>query len=295
VTAPSPATWRQVLDEASRCLGEPVEARWIVAQVAGVPAGRLLAGLDEPASLGAAQRVGTLVDRRRSGEPLQHVLGTWGWRGLEVAVDGRALVPRPETEHLLDLALRELDRSAPAPGAPVVAVDLGTGSGVIALSLAAERDGVTVFGVDRSPAALELARENLAAIEPGARERVTFLEGDWFSPLPPELAGHVALIVSNPPYVSAGEWPALDAVVRDHDPYDALVAGPTGLEAIERLVRESPAWLAGGASLVVEIAPHQRKAVLRLTSDAGSLFTSASVADDLAGRPRVLVARRSAR
>jgi len=291
---PAPATWRHLLDEAIRQLGDVLEARWIVAEAAGVPAARLLAGLDEPAAAGAAGEVRALVDRRRLGEPLQHVLGKWEWRRLEVTVDGRALIPRPETETLLDHALRELDRFASEAGGGLVAADLGTGSGVIALSLAAEREGVEVIGVDRSPAALDLARENLASIDAGERGRVTFLEGDWFSPLPPELAGRLALVVSNPPYLSADEWPALDPVVRDHDPYDALVAGPTGLEAIELLVHESPAWLAPGGSLVVEIAPRQRAAVLQLVADAGRAYSSADVVDDLADRPRVLIARRAA-
>jgi release factor glutamine methyltransferase len=294
VSEHTPATWRRLLDGAAESLGDRVDARWIIEVVAGVPLARLLAGLDELAPPGAAEQVSVLVERRRSGEPLQHVVGRWGFRRLDVAVDGRALVPRPETELLVELALTELDRfAALGTASGLVAVDLGTGSGVIALSLAAEREGLEVFGVDRSEAALGLARENLGCLDARARRRVTFLEGDWFSPLPVGLAGHLALVVSNPPYLAAGEWPALEAVVRDHDPYEALVAGPTGLEAIERLVAESPRWLAPGGSLVIEIAPHQREAVLGHVADIGPAFSSASVTDDLAGRPRALVARRS--
>jgi release factor glutamine methyltransferase len=237
-----------------------------------------------------------MVVRRRSGEPLQHVVGRWGFRALDVAVDGRALVPRPETEILVDLALAEWDRIAP-PGEKTPlhsAADLGTGSGVIALSLVAERDNLEVFAVDRSRAALDLARENLGSIPEDLRGRVHLLEGDWFVPLPDRLVGRLALITSNPPYVAADEWQLLDAVVRDHDPYEALVAGASGLEAVAHLVRAAPRWLSPGGALVVEIAPHQSEAVLALVAESGRAYGSAAVADDLAGRPRVLVARRSA-
>jgi len=291
----APATWRQLLDEATTSLGDRLVARRIIEHAAGLPAGRLFGSLDELAPAGIGAYVRDMVVRLRAGDPLQHVVGRWGFRGLDVAVDGRALVPRPETELLVDLALAEWDGIAPAGEKTPVrsAVDLGTGSGVIALSLVAERDNLEVFAVDLSRAALDLAHENLSSLPADARDRVHLLEGNWFTPLPVRLVGRLALVASNPPYIASGEWPLLDAVVRDHDPYEALVAGATGLEAIAHLVREAPRWLAPGGALVVEVAPHQREAVLALVAASERAYTSARVADDLAGRPRVLVARRA--
>jgi len=290
-----PVTWRQVLDGAALSLGDRLEARRIVEHAGGMSAARLSRCLDEMAPATAADEVAVMVVRRRCGEPLQHVVGSWGFRALNVRVDSRALVPRPETELLVDLALTEWDRIAGGDGIPgdCAAVDLGTGSGVIALCLAAERDRREVFAVDCSPDALDLARENLSTLSTGARRRVHMLEGDWFAALPARLVGNVALVVSNPPYLASDEWPLLEAVVRDHDPYAALVAGPTGLEAIVHIVRESPRWLAPGGALVVEIAPHQREAALAAVAGTDGAYSCATVTDDLAGRPRVLVARRA--
>jgi release factor glutamine methyltransferase len=265
----------------------------------------LLAHLDEPVAPSARLRVDALVERRRSGEPLQWVLGMWGFRGVDVAVDGRALVPRPETEIVVDAALAQLALAQPAlaqlalaqlalaqlgrADQPCRVADLGTGSGVIALSIAAEVPAVEVFATDASGLALSLAAENLARQEAGVRSRVRLLRGDWFGALPIELAGSLAVVVSNPPYLAADEWPELDAVVRDYDPYESLVAGATGLEVISLLIAEAPRWLRAGGSLVVEIAPHQSEAVLRLIGAMGG-YASAQVLNDLAGRPRVLVA-----
>lgn len=288
-------TWRQLLDEAAADVGDRLEARRIVEHAAGLPAGRLFGHLDETAPTVAAEQVHAMAARRRSGEPLQHVVGRWGFRGLDVAVDGRALVPRPETELLVDVALSEWDRIAGGDTAAAfrLVADLGTGSGVIALSLAAEREGLEVFAVDRSAAALSLARENLGTLAEHVRTRVCLLQGDWFEALPARLVGQFALVVSNPPYVAADEWRRLEPVVRDHDPYDALVAGATGLEAVERLVSEAPRWLAPAGALVVEIAPHQRAAVLAQV-ERDVRYSSATVTTDLAGRPRILLARRAA-
>lgn len=285
------ATWRQLLNEADAGLGDRLEARRIVEHAAGLTSAGLFADFDEVAPACDVEHVRAMVLRRRSGEPLQRVVGRWGFRGLDVAVDARALIPRPETELLVDLALAEWDRMGLRHG---LAADLGTGSAVIALSLAAEREGIEVFAVEKSHAALDLARDNRGSLTEDIRERVHLLEGDWFSPLPERLAGQLALVVSNPPYLAADEWPLLDPVVRDHDPYGALVAGATGLEALAHLVSEAPRWLGAGGALVVEIAPHQRVAVLELVAEAGEAYSPATVYDDLAGRPRVLVARRVA-
>lgn len=283
-------TWRQLWRDTAGALVDPVETRWIIEEVSGLGLPALLRELDRPATPAEVARLAEVVGRRLSGEPLQHVLGHWGFRTLEVAVDSRVLVPRPETEFVVDVALSELDSlAAKRPRAGLFAVDLGTGSGVIALSLAAERDAVRVVAVDRDPAALDVALANLSRLAPQARERVELLAGDWYGALPASYAGRFDLIVANPPYLAEHEWALLDPVVRDFDPVGALVAGPSGLEHISSIVAGAPEWLAAGGRLVVEIAPSQNTAVLSLARCAG---LRARIEDDLAGRPRVLVASR---
>jgi release factor glutamine methyltransferase len=280
-------SWREIVGEASRVLRDRREARWIVQHASGLALAELVRHLDDPAPEHVWHLVRALVDRRRSGEPLQWVLGEWGFRELEVAVDGRALVPRPETELVVEHALRQLATGGP----PYEVVDLGTGSGVIALSIASEFPEAMVTATDRSSRALSLARENLARQPPAVRGRVHFEAGDWFEALPSHLAGTVSVVVSNPPYLAAAEWPALDTVVRDYDPYEALVAGATGFEAVSLLISESPRWLRHGGALVVEIAPTQREPALGAVAACVD-YAAAEVLDDLADRPRVLVAWR---
>ncbi|MGH9295307.1 MAG: N5-glutamine methyltransferase family protein, partial [Acidimicrobiales bacterium] len=226
-------SWRDLLAEVSSGLGGSPspheESRLILQHAARMPWPALAARLDEPAAPKVAARARHLAAARRGGRPLQHVLGRWGFRRIDVAVDGRALVPRPETEVVVEVAL-ELVEALGISGRPVLAVDLGTGSGVIALSLATERDDLDAVGVDRSADALALAAENLtlvSAAHPGLAARVSFLRGDFYGALRPGMRGAVDLVVANPPYVAEREWAGLEPVVRDHDPYEALVAGPS--------------------------------------------------------------------
>jgi release factor glutamine methyltransferase len=184
---------------------------------------------------------------------------------------------------------------APNPGAGGadrrLVVDLGTGSGVIALSLALESEGVEVWATDVSGAALELATGNLsamAAAHPEPASRVHLVEGVWFAALPSSLAGRVQLVVSNPPYVSEEEWSALDPVVRRYEPRRALVPGHSGREALELLVDQARPWLAPGGSLVLELAPHQADLMAAGAVAAG--YVEVAVRNDLAGRARTLVA-----
>jgi release factor glutamine methyltransferase len=243
-------------------------------------------GLAEPAGSRGLPYFRQLVARRAAGEPLQYVLGRWGFRQLDLFVDRRVLIPRPETEQVVEVALGELRH---LPGEDLVIVDLGTGSGAIALSLAAEGEKGAVWATDHSADALVVARANLAGMAGRAATRVRLAEGSWWEALPGELQGRVSLAVSNPPYVSSGEMATLPEVVADWEPRDALEAGPTGLEAIELIVTGSPGWLARPGALVVEIAPHQAAAVTALARSAG--FSSVRVEADLAGRQRAVVAR----
>jgi len=288
---------RVLLHRSSRALGSDPEARWIVAHATGMRAGDLAARRDVSVPGAVSNAVQDMVDRRLTGEPLQYVLGTWAFRTLELRVDRRALIPRPESEQVVAAALDELRAQAPRvpEGSPLVAVDLGTGSGAIALSLASEWDPrapLEVWATDVSPGALELVEENLADLarhHPEAARRVRVAPGSWFDALAPDLAGQVRLVVSNPPYVSASEWEELDPGVRDYEPFGALVPGPTGFEAIEVLLSGARRWLAPGGSLVVELAPGQAAQVSNRATELG--YVEPEVLDDLAGRPRMLVAR----
>ena len=235
----------------------------------------------EPRTSVTEAKYRSMVERRRAGEPLQYVLGRWGFRRLDLLVDRRVLIPRPETEWVVEEALRRL----PPARTPVNVVDLGTGSGAIALSIAVEREHARVIGTDASQDALAVARANLAGIGRPAT-RVELHHGDWWAAVPDELRGEVDLAVSNPPYVSPAD--PLPTEVADWEPRDALVPGPTGMEALEVVVAGAPGWLRPGAWLVCEIGETQGDAVRRLAEDAG--MTDVDVLPDLTKRDRVLVA-----
>jgi release factor glutamine methyltransferase len=287
-------SWASLLGETERRLsaaGVPSsasEARWMVEEASGHPGAELLIALDQPARRRPVAHLDAMVERRLAGEPLQYVLGAWGFRTLDLMVDRRVLIPRPETEVVVGRALGELDRIRRAePDRRLQAADLGTGSGAIALSLAAERDRIEIWATDRSPDALEVAAANLAGL--GLRGRAVQLrQGSWFDALPPELAGHLDLIVSNPPYVAESD--ELPPEVGEWEPAQALVSGPSGLEALEVLVAGAAAWLGPSGALVVELAPHQAPAIEELARRCG--LDDVVVEPDLAGRPRALRARR---
>jgi release factor glutamine methyltransferase len=253
------------------------EARWVRESVASLPEEERRARLSE------------IVARRRRGEPLQYVLGAWQFRTLELTVDRRALIPRPETELVVDVALEVLDGLAPG----AVACDLGCGSGAIALSLAAESTAhPVVHATDVSARALELARANAAR----CGLAVTFHHGSWFEALPASLLGRVDLVCSNPPYVSRAERPTL-ARELDHEPAVALVAedstdGEPGMAAIEAILAGAAAWLRPGGAVVIEHGEAQRAASVACASHSG--LSVVATIDDLAGRPRVLRAERPA-
>jgi release factor glutamine methyltransferase len=288
-TATGGVAWQTLLDEAaSRLAGAGIEnaeqeARWLVQRASGLEGAELIIGLEEPASLRNATFFYDMLERRLRGEPLQYVLGRWGFRVLDLFIDDRVLIPRPETEALTQMALEECRRLDAR-----LAVDLGTGSGAIALALAVEWTGIEVWATDVSPDALAVARANVAGIG-RIGTAVRLAEGSWYEALPAELGGAVDVIVSNPPYVADFEVEDLPDVVRAWEPLEALVSGPTGLEAIERIVAEAPLWLAQPGSLLVEIAPHQAAEAEALARAAG--FGSAAIWPDLTGRDRILLAR----
>lgn len=276
-----------------------VEARWIVGEAVGAAPSELFAAPDEPVTALVVHRVRAMAERRVAGEPLQYVLGSWSFRGVELMVDPRVLIPRPETEVVVQAAVEELVRSGarvgradPWAGALTncTVADLGTGSGAIALALVTELPEVAVWATDVSASALAVARANLAGLG-AAAARVRLVQGDWFDALPIELRGALRLVVSNPPYVSEAEHRALPPVVRAYEPYGALVSGPAGTECIEHIVSRAPEWLEPTGVLVCELAPHQAEFAVATALAAG--YEEVEVRRDLSGRDRVLVARRS--
>ena len=273
-----------------------VDARRILEEASGHEGADLLVALDTTATAGQVTALEAMVARRVAGEPLQYVLGRWPFRWLDLIVDRRVLIPRPETEQVCELALAELDRvlaerppstlddAAGSSGATVV--DLGAGSVAIALAVASERPGTDVWAVERSADAAEVCRANVAGLGRAGR-RVRVVEGSWFEPLPALLRGALAVVVSNPPYVAADE--VLPPIVADWEPTEALVPGPTGLEDLAHLVATAPAWLAPNGALVLEIGHRQGDRVAELARDAG--FSQVAVHTDFNGRDRALVAR----
>jgi release factor glutamine methyltransferase len=285
------ATWRRLLGGAAERLGSELDARRIAERASGSGGPELFAVLDDAPTARSVAFFDAMVERRAGGEPLQYVVGVWAFRSLELLVDRRVLIPRPETEQVVEVALAELALLAGRQsGRALAAADMGTGSGAIALSLAAEVPRLRVWATDRSEEALAVARANLAGLGGRAATRVTLCPGSWFDALPPEARGRLDLLVSNPPYVAEAEVPSLPPDVAEWEPRAALVAGPTGLEAVTAVLEGAPRWLAEPGTAVLEIAPHQAEATVSRALSLG--FRQAEVRPDLAGRDRVLVARR---
>jgi release factor glutamine methyltransferase len=258
----------------------PWDARVLLAHAVGHERPLALDPADEVGT-GAASAFEDLWRRRISGVPVQHLLGEWDFYGRPFFVDSRALVPRPETELVVETALSE------APASRRV-LDLGTGSGVLAVTWLLERPESRAVAVDVSTGALALARAN------GSRHSVLYrlelVAGDWTSALSDR--GTFDLAMSNPPYLALGEAAGLSPTVRDHDPVPALFAGDDGLDAIRRLLRDVPRYLVPGAPFLFEIGAGQADAVSREV-DAHEAWRLDRIVPDLAGIPRVVVARRS--
>jgi release factor glutamine methyltransferase len=283
----------RVLEEAGISNGLQ-EARWLVEEVSGLGSPISFDGFSERAPMRRVDNLEALVERRAAGEPIQYVLGHWPFRELDLTVDPRVLIPRPETEAVCQYALFELDRLGELAGraeGPLRVVDLGTGSGAIALSVAYENANTQVWATERSPGAAEVARANLAALGRLA-QRVQIVEGSWFEPLPDELRGTIDLVVSNPPYIGAAD--EVEDIVRKWEPLEALYPvpeGATGLEAIEAILREARQWLAPHGSVLLEIGESQRRAAGDLAVGAG--YPHVTVWPDYADRTRALLARQS--
>jgi release factor glutamine methyltransferase len=249
-----------------------LDAELLLAEATGWDRARLAADPEAEIPPAAARRFAEMVRRRLRREPVAYILGRRGFRHIELGVDPRVLIPRPETELMVELALELRPRSV---------LDVGTGSGAIALAIAAELPGCEVTATDTSPAALEVARANAERL--GLASRVELVAGM----LPPRSG--FELVVANLPYVSEREWGSLEPEVTEWEPREALLAGPDGLDALRATI---PA-LAGAADVVaLEVGAGQAGQVGRLLIDAG--LDAIETRADLARIARVVIGRRSA-
>lgn len=256
---------------------DAVDAGLLLAYATGRPRGWLFAHGDAGVDPAVAARFGALVARREAGEPVAYLVGQRGFWRLDLMVTADTLIPRPETELLVELALQRIPVAAAARVA-----DLGTGSGAIALAIAGERRQARVVAIDNSPAALAVARRNAAA---NGIDNVEFRAGHWLAPLAGE---RCELIVANPPYIASDDAHLAQDDLR-FEPRAALVSGDDGLDAIREIVRAAPAHLVAGGWLLLEHGCDQGAAVHALLSAAG--FVDVATVQDLEGRDRVGLGR----
>ena len=263
------------------------DAEELVSRLLGVERGQLAMLRDRPLSPEPWKTLDLWLGRRARGEPVQYITGRAAFRHLDLDVGPAVLVPRPETEvlvgHVLDV-LRDQLAKWPEPRV----LDLGTGSGAIALALATEWPSSVVTATDASDAALEVARENARRL--GLEARVRFAAGEWFDAIAPDERFEV--IVSNPPYIATTEAGQLPSDVHDFEPHTALFSGETGLEALREIVEEAPRHLVTGGLLALEL-DETRATEVAAWLDGAHDWEEVDLRDDLSGRPRILLARRT--
>jgi release factor glutamine methyltransferase len=282
-------TWRDVLADAAVRLSNPNEARWLCEHASGLDGAEFTAAFDEVPTTAMMASLDAMLVRRLAGEPLQYVMSRWAFRHLDLFVDKRVLIPRPETELAVEHALSLLVRT---DGLARV-VDLGTGSGAIGLAIASEsypRD-VEVWLTDVSSDALDVARANVATLG-RLGSRVKIAQGSWWSALPADLAGTLDVAVCNPPYIAVGD-PEVAADVLEWEPHSALFADDDGLADLQLVIAGAAEWLREGGALVLEIGHRQADRVMSSMREAG--FGDVVTHRDLAGRDRFVVGRLSAR
>ena len=265
---------------AGRGVGSPrLDAELLLGHVLGLDRLKLYTSFDRPLDAHELDAFRQLVKRRGGHEPVAYILGTREFWSRDFAVDRRVLVPRPDTEVLVDAALERL-------GDEGVVLDYGTGSGAIAITLACERPGLKVLALDVSRDALEVARANAATHE--VTDRVGFVRGDGLEALPARFEGGLAGIVANPPYIPLADRPGLPPDVREHEPELALFPGADPLVHYRRLAGGARRWLAEGGFVAVEVGAGQAADVAELFDRAG--WGSTAVRSDLARIERVVVA-----
>lgn len=288
-------TWQALWEETAGTIGDRAQARWLCEEASGAFGPEFAGVLQEPATERMIAHLDSMLARWRAGEPLQYVLGHWAFRRLDLMVDRRVLIPRPETELVAEVALELAQRVADGldPDEPVQlrCADLGTGTGAIGLSLAFElpRGSAEVWLTDVAHDALDVARANAAGIGM-AGAAVRFAHGSWFEALPDHLQGSFGLIVANPPYIAQGD-PRVEAAVHEWEPSHALYAGADGLDALRVLAAGAPDWLHPGGWMVLEIGDGQGGEVAALLRQSG--LADVAVRRDLAGRERIATARKN--
>ncbi len=263
-----------------------LQVELLLAHVLHLPRMGLYLNFERPLTPNELDELRELVRRRGQREPLQQIVGSTSFCGLELAVNKNVLVPRPETELLAELGwqfLNSLSGSNPQP----LAMDFGTGSGCLAIALAVKSAISQVLAVDISPEALEVARQNASRHQ--MESRIQFVVGDGFAALPS--ATRLDLIVANPPYIPSREIDTLEPEVRDHDPRLALDGGADGLDFYRRLAREAGTYLKPGGRMMLEFGDGQEAAIQNLFEQQKWIVEA--VKADYSGRPRILIAHRA--
>ena len=276
---------RQMLEQAGiESAGQ--EVFWIVEHVLRLPAHHnMIADRDRLLSHAEVAAVNGLIEQRVGREPLQYILGTQEFCGLEFDVNPAVLIPRPETELLVEYVMQWIPVERQA-----TIIDVGTGSGCIAVAIARLRPRARLIATELSSPSLDVARQN--ATRHAVCERITLLEGDLLGPLVKQrLEGTIDVIVSNPPYITEGDWAMLQPEVRLFEPRGALVAGSQGTELHERLLRESGRYLLPGGALIMEIGAGQARAMRRIVDQIPG-YRFSRLVYDAAGLERVVIVER---
>lgn len=278
-------SWREMLAATVEQLGNAQEARWLCEHASGMDTAEFSAEQDQLVTVACAKSLNSMVHDRMSGVPLQYVMKRWAFRHLDVMVDERVLIPRPETEQVVQVALDLVRRTSSNEALRVV--DLGTGSGVIGLSMAFElgADAAHVWLTDASVDALDVARANMVGIGRAAAN-VRVVHGSWWNALPHEIAGHIDIAICNPPYIAQDDSEVAPDV-HMYEPHSALYAHDNGLADLRTVIEGASAWLKKSGWLVLEIGYQQGADVLAMMSTSG--FVSAEIKPDLSGRDRIAV------
>jgi release factor glutamine methyltransferase len=277
---------RQSLDQAGTG-NAAQETLWLLAHALGLGSHQLASKMEQQVPAEVRARAESLISRRVAHEPLQYILGSQEFCGLEFHVNPAVLIPRPETE----LLVQEVVRGGSGLNEDGVLVEVGTGSGCVAITLATILTRTRILAMDCSPEALAVAKEN--AERHGVIDKIDWMEGELLSPLRERgMAGAVDVIVSNPPYIAEADWTGLQPEVRDFEPRLALIAGQKGTEFHDRLLKDSKQFLVPGGLLVMEIGQGQSAALRQTAAQVGG-YTALRVVEDAVGIERVIIARRT--
>jgi release factor glutamine methyltransferase len=273
-------TWRELLARTVSVTGDRVVSKWLCEHASGCDGQEFTDVLDELVSERSGEHLRLMTHRFMNGEPLQYVMGRWAFRRLDLLIDSRVLIPRPETELIVEYVMAHVQEKRGG----IQIAELGTGSGAIGLALLDELpfESTVVWMTDASDDALNVARANAAGIGRQA-VGVRFAMGNWYEALPTELRGTLDAIVSNPPYIAEGD-PEVGESVLNWEPREALFAGDDGLSDLHTIIHGAAEWLAPGGLLAVEMGYTQADAVSNMFVNNG--FTDVVVRQDLAKRNR---------